>query len=57
MTNNACRNCERRTVGCHSTCKEYAEFRARVAAEKQNRKWDQADLYKYQKVVERRKQK
>ena len=29
MINYPCRECDRRTVGCHSTCKEYLETRAK----------------------------
>lgn len=33
MIQSPCKECERRCVGCHSTCKEYLDFRQAVDKE------------------------
>lgn len=32
----SCKGCTRRTVGCHSTCEEYKEFRTRLEKMRKN---------------------
>ena len=35
-----CKNCEKRTLGCHSSCKDYMEYKAEVERIKAVRGWD-----------------
>lgn len=35
---NPCRYCEKRQLGCHGTCPEYAAFREKLEAAKEVRK-------------------
>lgn len=35
--NSPCLGCEERQIGCHSTCKDYAEMKKRIAETNKNR--------------------
>jgi hypothetical protein len=52
LMNCPCKDCERRTITCHSTCKEYleyAEYRKRInEKERKEKQFEQS-------VIERRK--
>lgn len=37
MSKCACKGCDRRFVGCHSTCEEYALFREAMAKQKEQK--------------------
>ncbi len=57
---NACFGCKRRTVGCHSSCEEYLEFKAKNDAERdkrlaeKNRDADRAAYIKSRKAKNKR---
>ena len=33
-----CKDCDKRSVGCHATCSEYADFKKRLADFNENKK-------------------
>lgn len=42
MSKSPCWLCERRTVGCHNKCADYAEYRKKVEAAREKEKADTA---------------
>ena len=51
--NSPCMNCSKRVIGCHSTCKEYTEFRKDCDKMNEHRR-NLRELYKYKTEVMRR---
>lgn len=51
----SCLNCERRHVGCHSSCEEYAEFKRNFSEQKEiKRKQKERQNIVYDYVFESR---
>lgn len=51
----ACKNCVKRSIGCHSRCQEYKEFRAEIDKLNSQKQIDQATVHTIQVMSKRRK--
>lgn len=40
-----CKDCEDRTLGCHSICKDYLEYKKSISKINKNRKNNTTDMY------------
>lgn len=52
-----CKGCERRTTGCHSVCKDYADFGKRLDELKKTIKKEDDEYRAYKAVVRRNRKK
>lgn len=54
--NRCCKGCEKRYVGCHSTCEEYKEYRKGKDEEKQAKyNSREVEVYLARKTIKKRK--
>ena len=56
--NRCCKGCEKRYVGCHSTCEEYKEYRKEMDEQKQNKHLKrEIEVYLIQQSLKKKRRK